>query len=290
MTTGYERSFKDQLRTLAKELNKNSSDIWSLIVLERFLVRLSNSMHRDKLILKGGVLLAKKFPELGRETRDLDFLARNISNDIFDLHIIFDDILKVNAGDNFIFGNMKITELNHLHMKYPGAEISLVAQFGKSRFPISIDIAFGDIVKPIEYLIPLTRTRKDIFLEKNATVLGYPTEFIFAEKLEIIVSRGAFNSRMKDFYDLLFLIKNEEKEPFQDLPLIINSVFSHRGTPLKLPIFFNSSQTTQLNNLWQNYRKQLKSKSDFVPENFTDAVGLINASLHGKGIAYTQTT
>ncbi|WP_202972541.1 nucleotidyl transferase AbiEii/AbiGii toxin family protein [Legionella drozanskii] len=37
----------------------------------------------------------------------------------------------------------------------------------------------------------------------------YPVETIFAEKLETIISRGAANSRMKDYHDLLLLCRED---------------------------------------------------------------------------------
>lgn len=43
------------------------------LLLERFLVRLAYSEFSEKFIFKGGLLLSK-YLEIGRETRDLDFL------------------------------------------------------------------------------------------------------------------------------------------------------------------------------------------------------------------------
>lgn len=74
MTTDVEKSFKAKLRNIAREANRNTADLWQSVVLERFLVRLGQSLHRQNFVLKGGVLLAKYIP-IGRETQDLDFLG-----------------------------------------------------------------------------------------------------------------------------------------------------------------------------------------------------------------------
>jgi predicted nucleotidyltransferase component of viral defense system len=59
ITRDIEKSFKARLRNAAKELNRRPDDLWQSLVLERFLIRLARSKHRDNFVLKGGVLLAK---------------------------------------------------------------------------------------------------------------------------------------------------------------------------------------------------------------------------------------
>jgi hypothetical protein len=39
--------------------------------------------------------------------------------------------------------------------------------------------------------------------EGEISLVVYPPETIFAEKLETVLSKGAANSRMKDYHDLL---------------------------------------------------------------------------------------
>ena len=55
-----------------------------MYALEGFLLRLSLSPHRDRLVLKGGMLLAAY--ELRRPTADVDIAAIQISNDVAEVH------------------------------------------------------------------------------------------------------------------------------------------------------------------------------------------------------------
>lgn len=82
MTPDLEKSFKAKLRAIAKEKNRDPADLWQTLTLERFLVRLARSKYRDQFVLKGGILLSR-YLEIGRETTDLDFLAKKISNHAF---------------------------------------------------------------------------------------------------------------------------------------------------------------------------------------------------------------
>ena len=60
---------------------------------------------------------------------------------------IFEKIANIDLKDGFSFKEIKVSELTHPHMGYPGAEVSMMAYFGKTRFKVAIDIGFGDIVE-----------------------------------------------------------------------------------------------------------------------------------------------
>jgi len=193
-----------------------NSELTPNLTLERFLVRLANSKYREHFVLKGGILLSK-YIEIGRETSDLDFLARRLSNEVAGLIDIFEEIANIDLKDGFTFQEVKVSELTHPHMGYPGAEVSMMAYFGKTRFKVAIDIGFGDVVNAIEYSIPLTAYSKGVLFESNVKLSCYPKEFIFAEKLETIIYRGSFNSRMKDFHDLYSMISSSQLPSFHNL-------------------------------------------------------------------------
>lgn len=220
-------------------------------------MRLAHSKHREYFVLKGGILLSK-YIEIGRETTDLDFLARKLSNEITRLKDVFEEIASIDFKDGFVFQEVKVSELRHPHMGYPGAEVSMMAYFGKTRFKVAIDIGFGDIVDPIEYVIPLTASSKGVLFESAVKLPCYPKEFIFAEKLETIIYRGSFNSRMKDFHDLYSLISSSQSLSFHNLEGIIRLVFEHRETPLTLPIDYDDGEMKQMQNFWTEYLKNLR--------------------------------
>lgn len=281
MTTDLEKSFKARLRTVAKETGRDPADLWQNLILERFLVRLAQSRYHDRFILKGAVLLSK-YIDLGRETRDLDFLAKGISNRVSDLSIIFEEVTRIELNDGFVFQDVKVNNLTHFHMHYSGAEVTAVANFGEIKFKLSIDIGFGDIVDPIRYSIPLLGSSKGAIFEPSVNLLCYPKEFIFAEKLETIIYRGFLNSRMKDFHDLHSLITCELSDSFSNLKMIIQSVFDHRGTSLNIPIVYTATELPQLRSFWQGYLRGLKSGEKVIPRDFDNIVIAINKWLNSK--------
>lgn len=278
MTTDVEKSFKAKLRNIAKEANRNPADLWQSLVLERFLVRLSLSPYRHCFILKGGVLLSKYIP-LGRETQDLDFLGRAIQNSKDHLEKTFSDIASIRLNDGFLFKDLRVAELVHPHMAYVGIEISMIAHFGRTRFPVAIDIGFGDTVEPVDKPIALTHSATGPLFEENIALFCYPPEFIFAEKLETLIYRAGTNSRMKDFHDLHTMLKSTALS-YTALRIVIPAVFEHRQTLLSLPVKFSDRDVSLLQSHWISYRARLSyHEAQRLPLHISDLLRILNEKL-----------
>ena len=141
-----------------------------------------------------------------------------------------------------------------------------------------MDLGFGDRVEPVDYLIDLMATSKGPLFESKISLYCYPKEFIFAEKLETIVFRGASNTRMKDFHDLYSLIRLGALDDFL-IEKAIQVVFHHRKTSLnKLPIAFDWTASEALSKNWNLYRKKLKKNTSslILPESLEDVVLSLN--------------
>lgn len=234
MTSALEQSLKKRLQLIAKERKIRPAEIWQNVIIERFLVRLCRSPYRSHFVLKGGMLLAR-YLNIGRETKDLDFSIRHLSNKIDALKKALGEIIEIKMNDGFIFTNPIVSPLDHFHMQYPGARVRIEVRFGKSRFPLLIDLGFGDLFQICEKKILLLSNSKGPLFEPYIILKCYPMEFVFAEKLETIIYRGADNSRMKDFHDLYTLISNQEILNSKNAESAIRAVFKHRKTAFRLP-------------------------------------------------------
>ncbi len=257
-----EQSLKDKLQTISKEDGIPFNACWKELLLERFLSRLASSPHSNKFIFKGGFLLSYLI-EIGRETMDLDFLLTRITAEEETLHLIFDEITSLPSFDNFIFSFHSISLLTQPHMEYPGYRIILNASFGKMRDKVQIDIGVGDTVTPLSYEIPLTQYRGKPFFENSISLLVYPPESIFAEKLETILSKGSSNSRMKDYHDLILLIHNKTLLSSEKLHSAIIQTFSNRETELKL-ITLDEIAIATLQRLWSAHLNALGDYSELL--------------------------
>lgn len=125
------------------------------------------------------------------------------------------------------------------------------------------------------YSIPLTTSSKGGLFERNVTLPCYPKEFIFAEKLETVIHRGSFNSRMKDFHDIYSMISS--KPSLGNVEEIIRMVFEHRETNLALPITYDEDELNRLQNFWNEYFRNLRAENLApLPEKIADVIFTIN--------------
>lgn len=163
-------------------------------------------------------------------------------------------------------------------MNYSGLRVTLDTTFGKMKDKIQVDIGVGDIVEPIEKtFIPFEYKGKPIFAGEISLYV-YPPEAIFAEKYETIISKGVINSRMKDYHDLLIMIREEDFLNTEKLASTINATFNRRGTPIMFFIQFDESGLQLLQKFWTNHLSGLGIFKEVLslPEAINDVIHEIN--------------
>lgn len=274
-----EQALKDRLQTIAKEKEIQFNACWKQLLLERFLTRLSRSSHADKFIFKGGFLLSFMM-KIGRETVDLDFLLTRMNAETEALQEVFQEIASVTLDDGFTFSYESIELLSQPHMEYPGYRTTLKTSFGKMKDKIHVDVGIGDVVEPQNKELKLFEYRGKPFFEKSISLLVYPIETIFAEKLETVLSKGSRNSRMKDFHDLLLLLRNTSLKASEKLHENVRKTFENRGTPLTL-IDFDEAGLKALQQLWSAHLRGLGdiAKELHLPEKISTVIDTINSNI-----------
>jgi len=275
-----EAALKARLKFIAQEKLKTFNDVWKQLLLERFLARLSHSPYRKQFIFKGGLLLAQ-YIELGRETTDIDFSMTKIKTEFSVIQHALCEIVAVNIDDSFRFEWDTMQILSQPHMEYTGFRATLQAYFGNMKDKIHIDIGVGDMVVPNEKdYRPFEYNGKPLFVGE-ITMLVYPIESIFAEKLETIVSKGPNNSRMKDYHDITLMIKEPDLLKAAILSEKLQITFEHRSTKFILPIEFDTQDVSRLQNLWSNHLRGLgdiRKRLD-LPDEISDVLAGINSWL-----------
>jgi len=274
-----EQALKDRLQTIAKEKEIPFNACWKQLLLERFLARLSRSSHVNKFIFKGGFLLSYMM-KIGRETIDLDFLLTRMNAEVKELQEVFEEIVSISLNDGFIFSFESIELLSQPHMEYPGYRTIFKASFAKMKDKIHVDVGVGDVVEPQNREIKLFEYRGKPFFEESISLLVYPIETIFAEKLETVLSKGSRNSRMKDFHDLLLLLRDKRLNNSKTLHENVKKTFDNRGTILK-PIQFDETGLKALQQLWTAHLQGFGdvSKELDLPENIKEVIDNLNSGI-----------
>ena len=110
------KSVKDRLLNLARAEGKVFDVVLVRFALERLLYRLSLSAHRDRFVLKGGMLVTVWLDDDNRVTRDADFLGHGDA-DADQLVADFQEIMSVDVDDGLVFDvdNLSATANSHPH-------------------------------------------------------------------------------------------------------------------------------------------------------------------------------
>lgn len=249
-----EQSTKEKVKRIAQKQGRTFNDIWQEVVLERWLARLATSQYRKNFIFKGAMCLLR-YVELQRETRDLDFLIKNLTASIEDVRRYLTEVSNQEIPDGFAFENLEVGPLPHLHMKYPGYQVSVLGKLGNTKTKVFIDIGVGDAVKPTEITMKLLATDKDPLFEKEIHLWAYPVESIFAEKMETSIARADQNSRMKDYHDLLLLIRGDVLDK-KKTKAAVKETFTNRETKLQ-KLSIPKDQMGNIQKYWGIYLKAL---------------------------------
>lgn len=237
---------------MAIKYNITPNEVLQNYMFERILERLSVSQYKNNFILKGGLLLSSIMGISTRTTMDMDTSVKGINLTDTELYKILKEILDINIGDNVKFQIINSTPIRE-EDDYGGLKYNIVAIFDNLRVNLSIDIATGDTITPkeIEY------NYKMLFEDRKLQIMTYNIESIIAEKFQTVVSRGILNSRMKDYYDLYYLI-TYKKFSKENLKQAITKTFEKRNTNLKEieNTLSKIKESSFIKELWENYSKK----------------------------------
>lgn len=222
------KQLKDKVRNISKSDSRVAQALLRNFIMERFLERVSVSKFKDRFILKGGMLVASIVGVDMRATMDIDATIKTLPLNTTDTKQIIEEICSITLEDEVTFQIIKASEIMS-DFEYSGVRVQVEAKLDRLRQPIKIDISTNDVITPsaINYQYPL------MFEERTIELLTYNIETLLAEKIQAIFSRGVANTRMRDYYDIYMIVKNDHvniefdilKDAFNATCLKRNTVF-----------------------------------------------------------------
>jgi len=268
-------SIKAKIRNLAKNNNLSSQEVLQMFLFERFLERLSKSEYRSNFVIKGGFLVSSLIGINNRTTMDMDSTIKGLPLTEENITKVVNSIINIEVNDGIQF---EIKDVNYIREsdEYENFRVSLVANIGKTKNPMKLDLTTGDAITPreIEYSYPC------IFNENDIRVFAYPIETIIAEKYESIIKRNITTTRMRDFYDLYALYNLKKSEIDIDiLSTAIKRTSSKRESSQIMKISEEIIEDIQndpyLKELWDVYVSENKYIGDLSFDNVVDVITII---------------
>lgn len=149
------RAYLD-LQNLARRTNRPTDELHHIYALEGFLARLVESAYADRLILKGGVLLAAL--DVRRPTRDVDFQGQRLSNDTDQVLAMVRTIASVRVDDGLLLkSDAASAEIIRDQDEYSGVRVTLGGQLAAAHLTFHVDINVGDPIWPEPQIVTLPR-------------------------------------------------------------------------------------------------------------------------------------
>ena len=149
--------FKAKIKNLALKNHVSAQSVLQNFMLERLLERISVSKHKDKFVLKGGMLIASLVGIDSRTTMDMDATALGFRLSDESLHSALSDICAIPLDDN----DNTTFALDHIILirdddEYGGYRAAIIARYESISTPLKFDITTGDIMTPgsIRYKFP----------------------------------------------------------------------------------------------------------------------------------------
>lgn len=259
------------LQNQARRTGRPTDELLRLYVLEGFLARLTVSTVADRLVLKGGVLLAAF--GIRRPTRDVDLAARHLANNTDNMLDLVRTILTTLPAheDGITYDTTSLTAASiRDEEKYTGVRITATARLASANLSFGVDINVGDPIVPAPEPIRLPRLRGGTDL----VLVGYPLPMVHAEKIVTAIQRGTANTRWRDFGDIWALTRTHPITE-TDLRAALTRVADHRRATLQPLASTLAGYADLAQARWAAWRR--RSNSDHLPEEFLTVLDAIIA-------------
>ena len=199
-------SLKGRIKNYAKKNNIAAQVVLQNYMFERFLERLSKSEYSNTFVIKGGVLVASIVGLDIRSPMDLDTTIRNLPLSKKKVLETIHSICDIDLHDDTKFVVNSISPIRKDDI-YGGYCVKLNAIYESIVTPLSIDVSTGDVITPSAIMYNF----EGIFdQDLSISLWGYNIETVLAEKVETILRRGSFNTRLRDFYDVYILCTTQK--------------------------------------------------------------------------------
>jgi len=185
---------------------------------------------------------------------DLDAAIKGLFVSEKTMSDIFNNLVQMDIDDGVVLKIKRIEEIRE-EFEYSCFRISVEAIMDNTVIPLKVDVSTGDTITPSEINYEFS-----LLLEKRTIeILAYNMETVLAEKMETILSKTVFNTRMRDFYDLYILSKLRKNSI--DMQILTEAILKTAEKRNTIIIYAKISQdlnaifySEEMFKLWQNYQ------------------------------------
>ena len=263
---------KDKIKNLALKNHVPAQAVLQNFMLERLLERISLSQFKEKIVLKGGMLIASMVGINHRTTMDMDATLRGYTLSEVTIRGAYSEICAIPLDDEVTLVLDHILPIRE-DDEYGGYRVAILARYESINTLLKIDITTGDIITPnaIRYAFHSN------FENKLIEVWAYPIETILAEKMETILRRSVLNTRPRDFYDVYLMMRTQRQAiNIKTFISALHATSEKRGSLSALQDKEKILRTIQtdviMRQRWERYCKENYYAKDIM---FDDVMGIL---------------
>ena len=249
-----------RLKNKSRESGRSYQLCLQLFCQEEFLRRLEKSKYNDNFVLKGGLFIYTLTKFESRVTMDIDLLLQKLPNAPEELKPIIEEVISTDTGNDFVRFELKAVQPIAIAKKYAGISASLVAIIKNTRTPIKIDFGVGDVIVPRKERRTIP-TQLDDF--DKPVINTYSLETTIAEKMDAILDLMEFSSRMKDYYDLYYILTHFDFDK-DVLTEAMRKTFENRNHHFTMEQYdqvMRFGEDEAMNKKWNAFIKKIDSDS-----------------------------
>lgn len=174
---------------------------------EIFMTKLAMSHYKESVLFKGGTIMYQLSKEIRRSTEDVDIDLIRLSITNQNLFDVLNQIGSVDTGNGITFTVVEDQISPLKHENYEGKRVILVFKDESNhtlKLKLDIGIHTNYHIRQSSILFDLVSSDEGIELLAN------PIEQMIVEKPSSFIHFGILSTRMKDLYDIFYLISNHE--------------------------------------------------------------------------------
>ena len=137
-------SVRERLLQQARKDKRPFNELLQYAAMDRFLYRWSKSKSANHFVLKGALMLRVWNISEQRATRDIDMLAKNVSNELESIAAIITEVMAVDIeSDGFVFSpeTIAVTRITE-DADYEGVRVKFIGNLDSAKVSMQIDIGF----------------------------------------------------------------------------------------------------------------------------------------------------
>ena len=174
---------------------------------EIFMMKLAMSHYKESILFKGGTIMYQLSKEIRRSTEDVDIDLIRLSITNQNLFDVLNQIGSIDTGNGITFTVVEDQISALKHESYEGKRVILLFK-DKSDNTLKLKL---DIGIHTNYHIRQSSVLFDLVSsDEGIELLANPIEQMIAEKTSSFIRFGILSTRMKDLYDIFYLISNHE--------------------------------------------------------------------------------